>query len=644
MSRELILEVVARKNSKDLNALADDFEKLARKSETAGKSLGKTATFSQHLDGEISKTKQTIRELGQEFDKTGSKDVFAKLRGAQSNLRSLEGIKRDLTKAFSIAGDDSAKSFWQRFGSSKAVNNGLTTALANSLGGLSGVWSVAGPLLVSGAPVVGAEVGAALLLGVGLAGIGAGIAGQLKDPAIQAAGADVGKKLSTEFQTATSGFRVPMLVAIHDIGNEVDKLGPGLKSTFDKLAPLTVTLERGVVGFVDKLVPGLEHAAVASKPLVELFSARLPELGRAIGGVFDAAAQNSTEAAQALNLLLNVTEATVSGLQPTIFLLSKAFDIAKFTGVLGFLSDVGTKSGDSGTQIQDAFTKASDALKNFSTAEGQAGTAAGVLSNSIATLFGQTMSVDQATGTWTHDLANLKGQLDAHSRSLNEATDAGHQNAEALRRMAQEAEAVREATIAQAGGQNASAAAVAAANAKYSSQIGELEALAVKLHLSRDQVQALLDKYRELAKAPNIAKSINIHTNYSTSFGGTGPYANKQIPTALGGVMIPAAQGMIYSASNPPLIKFAEPSTGGEALIPRRGIAAARGLALADTAASWYGGRVMSGRGGGTTLTLSAGQGGTSLERALLPLVTTLLRNGAIALYDGSGKPVQVRG
>jgi hypothetical protein len=56
---------------------------------------------------------------------------------------------------------------------------------------------------------------------------------------------------------------------------------------------------------------------------------------------------------------------------------------------------------------------------------------------------------------------------------------------------------------------------------------------------------------------------------------------------------------MIYRASNPPLVRFAEPETGGEAYIPRRGIPAAQGLALANTAASWYGGAVMGGGGGG---------------------------------------------
>jgi hypothetical protein len=78
---------------------------------------------------------------------------------------------------------------------------------------------------------------------------------------------------------------------------------------------------------------------------------------------------------------------------------------------------------------------------------------------------------------------------------------------------------------------------------------------------------------------------------------------NSQVPKyhQYGGIEIPAAQGLsygIYPASNPPLIKFAEPQTGGETLIPNRGIPAARGLALADYAASNYGGRVVGGWSG----------------------------------------------
>lgn len=69
---------------------------------------------------------------------------------------------------------------------------------------------------------------------------------------------------------------------------------------------------------------------------------------------------------------------------------------------------------------------------------------------------------------------------------------------------------------------------------------------------------------------------------------------------AAGGLSVPygrpiaAAMGLvrpdIYPASNPPLYQFAEPETGGELFLPRRGIDRQRGRALLAIAASWYGG------------------------------------------------------
>jgi hypothetical protein len=50
----------------------------------------------------------------------------------------------------------------------------------------------------------------------------------------------------------------------------------------------------------------------------------------------------------------------------------------------------------------------------------------------------------------------------------------------------------------------------------------------------------------------------------------------------------------VFSAQNPARYAFAEPATGGEAFIPKRGDYA-RSMAILREAASWYGAEVMSG-------------------------------------------------
>jgi hypothetical protein len=82
MARDLVLDVIARKNSRDLSTLADEFDRLAKQTDDAGRKMHQTGTFSQFLDEQIAKTRVQVRGLREEFDRTGDKDVFAKLRGS----------------------------------------------------------------------------------------------------------------------------------------------------------------------------------------------------------------------------------------------------------------------------------------------------------------------------------------------------------------------------------------------------------------------------------------------------------------------------------------------------------------------------------------------------------------------------------
>ncbi|MFG1846777.1 hypothetical protein [Micromonospora carbonacea] len=69
---------------------------------------------------------------------------------------------------------------------------------------------------------------------------------------------------------------------------------------------------------------------------------------------------------------------------------------------------------------------------------------------------------------------------------------------------------------------------------------------------------------------------------------------DRPIPMAAGGTL----EAGIYPASNPPLVKFAEPETGGEAYIPRKGDRN-RSLSILAEAASWNNARVVPMAAGG---------------------------------------------
>lgn len=96
MAKELVLDVVAKKNSKDLQLLALEFDKLAASVDNSNKSAKQSVTFSKFLDGQISETRKQVQQLTQEFNKTGSADIFSQLRGSQRNLDSLVRIRKQL--------------------------------------------------------------------------------------------------------------------------------------------------------------------------------------------------------------------------------------------------------------------------------------------------------------------------------------------------------------------------------------------------------------------------------------------------------------------------------------------------------------------------------------------------------------------
>ncbi|GLY08274.1 hypothetical protein [Actinoplanes sp. NBRC 101535] len=80
------------------------------------------------------------------------------------------------------------------------------------------------------------------------------------------------------------------------------------------------------------------------------------------------------------------------------------------------------------------------------------------------------------------------------------------------------------------------------------------------------------------------------------------------VPRQRGGVTA-AAGGLLQPMIAPPGTRYqwAEPETGGELFLPRRGINRARGRALLGVAAEWYGMRMMPMRFGGVTLAAASG-------------------------------------
>jgi TP901 family phage tail tape measure protein len=169
------------------------------------------------------------------------------------------------------------------------------------------------------------------------------------------------------------------------------------------------------------------------------------------------------------------------------------------------------------------------------------------------------------------------------------------------------------------------------ANAVYQKYIGQLRAAMLAAGMNKRAVDELLSAYAQMPSSVGTTIHSNAQSEadriqgvlnklgringYVATYNVQGNYIQTGVGKAAfaaGGVTVAAASGLatapagIYPPQRVGSFIMAEARTGGETLIPNYGIPAARGLALADYAASHYGGRVMAGGGGPMQVTLNA--------------------------------------
>ncbi len=511
---------------RNVHRVGNSFKDLADQAEKAQKSgdLGPTL---KDVETNAEAARVRVEELGKEFEQTGSLASFKGLQDAQKDLAKLQGLAKDMrVELEKIAGPSGQQGGFIRrlFGDVK----GQAESLAHDFGqsfeqtfgqGIGGfLSSPTGLAVVIPAAIIGGEmIGGALLTGIGLAGIGAGIAGQLHSPDVQAALGRLGNDIKTDFTSATSSFHDPLIASINDADRRWKQFAPSLKQTFDALAPEVQDLERGTVQFGLNLLTGIEHAAVASKPLLHDFAGWLPQFGSQVGRVFDSMAAHEGAAAQGLHAIEDGLSGIVSMLPPLISVDSALAKIISYGSTYGEIAKLGGHATDtariSTLQFSDALFGAASNLLDFRSAAQKASDATVQLENDLEAAFRAASDYSQANGDLVHDMANLKKALDLHHKTLIETTDAGHQNADALRRIADEADRARQAAIQHAGGVKASQAAVDAATHAYNEQIRKLEDMAIALGFTKDQVHGLLDSYLLLEHQPNIFKTVTVQYN-----------------------------------------------------------------------------------------------------------------------------------
>lgn len=600
-------------------------DKLAAGARISGKNLKDMKNELGRLDGQIDQTVAHLKLLEHQFAQTGDKSLLKQIRSQQSLIAQLRKIRKDLTPDQLPAKDvlDMIPM--------NGVAIGVATVAASAL---------AAPI---GAAIAGAVIG-----GVGVGGVVGGIVAAAHDGRVKDAYGELGHGLALSLKEAGRPFLGPLIHEVTDLGVAGHKGINILHDGFEKLAPVLRPLVLGLGGFVDKIGPGLSKTFTAAAPAVRALANELPEIGEALGDMLATLGEDD-RATEGLIGLLHVTEDLIYVTGQFIGTLEYEYD--QLVGLGTELDKLKDRAGpfaaswgfgfnyltDEATDTRKAFKQALDTSDDYShSLEGTADSAEEAaekikdLNDAIESQLGIVLGVREAQirfkEKWDDATKAIRDNIKAHedgARSLDRSTKAGRENEQLLIDLIKAADGVRDAKYRETGSLDE-------ANKAYDAQLGRLRDMAINLGIEKKKVDELIDSVRSevLKKGINVGVSTPGLPTAQARLDKVEATLNRldgshAVATVLiqelhreeyrqyagrrwGGITEHAATGTLRDAAiyRPPTrYAFAEPATGGEAFVPKRGDYG-RSMSILSAAASWYGASVVPHRmaGGGASV------------------------------------------
>jgi hypothetical protein len=346
-SRDLTLNLHEKRTGNALAQTARDLDKLAKGVDATGDSMAGMSRDADRLNVEMAETQTRIRQLSQDFARTGDRSIFGDLKKEEANLRNLRKVLSGLGE-MGDAGQKAGKSFVRSFGGTLgSIPGTLRGGLIASLVALAGF----------AAPAIGAAVAGAVTGAVGVGGIAGGIFAASRDPQVRGAAKSFGEVISEEFFRSGRSFVEPIKRALRSLEGDFEKLD--LAKTFKLAAPLVNALADGIGQMVRNIMPGFNKALERSGPFMAVLSEGLMKTGSALGMFFDSVSKSegSVQGLEFLFRLLNNTlYLTGRGIEFLSDTYAKWLDIqAKTTGVLE----------DIGGPLQSLFRRMNDGFEDM---------------------------------------------------------------------------------------------------------------------------------------------------------------------------------------------------------------------------------------------------------------------------------------
>jgi hypothetical protein len=611
---------VATAGLKGTERAADDLGDALDDAADQGKGLASLAADIRKLDNEITKAEISARDLAREFARTGDNAVLDKLKKQRRELTQMRNVRKLLPGPVEAAAAGAEMATQVGGG----LAQGLTRVLPRAFGGAGGALGAAGAGLAAGLlPLLSAAISAGVLGAAGAGGIVGGLTLAAQDQRVAGAAKLLGERVMDQLaSSAGAGSFVDVaLDQLDRLEQEIDALDGDISGILGTSANNLKPVIDGVVGFVRELIPDLRTALEQARPIFDSIAKIGPQLGDLVGDVLMQMADNAPAAAMALEQLVGVIDLSVRTLSDVISILTQVYDAGVKIGLTGPQAAIRSWLGemDPAAQRIRSVTKVSGELSSELSRQGRAASDAAAELRSLhdianemanANLSARESQVALRKAIAATTEAREKGSkiTDQERSSLYDLARAANRSTEALdaagrtaAEAAKSAEKQRKAFIDAAIGMGYSQ--------KKANQLAD-ELLAIPKDVTprikvegasaaEARIQAIKDALRQLPGT----KTITINTRAEIPAG----MSVRQLMEARGGTVTPMAAGGIYPAANPPLIKFAEPETGGELFVPRKGISRARARGLLAEGAAWHGLSVSPMAAGGSLVAAAQG-------------------------------------
>lgn len=290
----------ARDTATTTERAAESTEDLGDSARDAGQGLNRLRADAERLDRQIDETSRGIRDLARAIAATSDEaeraDLNKQLNVERRNLRRQTNLREllDVDSADDMGAElaeQVSMSFTQRIG----------PLLARAPLGPAG--AAAGAVLAAGlAPTLGAAVAGAVAGGVAGGGVIGGVVLAARNPAVKAAGSELGQFIIGDLEQRASGFTPVVLDVIDDIRAGWRSLGPDLDRIF-RANRFVDPLVDGALSGARKVVAGVADVMDSADPAVDALARGFDRLGDAAGDTLTLLSEDADEGASAIDSL-----------------------------------------------------------------------------------------------------------------------------------------------------------------------------------------------------------------------------------------------------------------------------------------------------------------------------------------------------